>query len=49
MLCKKKIDLNTQTRQSDLEYLLSITKEESEKNMSSKYYIDIPGDFPHGE
>jgi hypothetical protein len=34
---------------NNLQYLLSVTKDESPRSNSSKYYIDVPGDFPQGQ
>lgn len=42
----KKTDFENKT---SVQFLLSVTKEERERSNSSRYYIDVPGDFPQGQ
>lgn len=42
---QRKSDSTNPRSNSQMEYLLSITRENSEK--TSPYYIDVPGDFPN--
>lgn len=42
----KKTDFENKT---GVQFLLSVTKEERERSNNSRYYIDVPGDFPQGQ